>query len=190
MTGVGLRLDAFAARRDLDHREIAVLEPALGLDAVRAGLIAQALDHRVDVRLGDLDLRLLDLEPAVLAELDVRLHLEARLELHRRAFDERIEMLELRLADRLEALLLDRFAEALAEDAADDFFLDLLRETRADHARRDLAGTEARDLGVAAELVRDAVGLAAHQRGGDLDFDGLLDGREIFEIQNGHGYLE
>ena len=42
----------------------------------RAGLIAQPLDHRVDVGVGDFDLRIVDLEAAVLAQLDLRLDLE------------------------------------------------------------------------------------------------------------------
>src|SRR6185503_189550 len=108
-------LDAFAAGGDVDDREVAVFESALALDPIDAGLVAQALDHGVDVGIGDFDLRIVDLEAAVLAELDARLHFEARLEFHRRAFDERIEMLELRIADRLESLFADHVAEAVTE---------------------------------------------------------------------------
>ena len=90
-------------------------------------------------------------------------------------------------ADRLEAFVFDRVTEGGAEDAAHDFFLDLFGETRAHDRGRDLAGTEAGDFGVAAEFVRDAVGLARQNGRGDLDFHGLLDGREVFEVQYGHG---
>ena len=66
--GVGFRLEAVAGRGDLDDGEVAFLESALRLRAVVAGLVAQALHHGPDVGVGDVDLRLFDLEPAVLAE--------------------------------------------------------------------------------------------------------------------------
>jgi hypothetical protein len=72
----------------------------------------------------------------------MRLHFEGRLELHQRAFDERIDVLEARLADRLEPFPSSRRGRT-GRDAADDFFLisfEAMRTTLGDLARTE-AGT-------------------------------------------------
>ena len=73
------------------------------------------------------------------------------------------------------------------QEAIHHFLLDLLREVLAHDAGGDLAGTEAGDLGLTAELVRDALRFGVDQVRGDLHFDGFADRGEIGVVQEHRG---
>ena len=176
MPGARFALQAFTAGRDVDHREVIVLQKAIVFDTIRARLVAEAFDHLVDIFIGDFDLGLVDLYAAIFAKLDPRFDLEFRLVLDRRALDERIDVLQLRIADRLDAFFGDRIAEAARQQPVHDFVLDLLREPRADDAGRHLAGTKAGQLRLAREFGGHTLRLVGDQISGDLDFNGFLDG--------------
>src|SRR5438067_650406 len=174
-----LGLDALTARGDVDHGEIVLFESAVGFRTIGARLIAKALDHAVDVGVVDFDLRFVDLDTAVFAQLDLRLHFEFRFVFDRRTFDERIDVLQLRIADRLHTFVRDRVAEAARQQTAHHFVLDLFCEARPDDAHRNFAGTEAGQCRLTAELRRDKLRFVGTQIGGDLPLYGIFDGGKI-----------
>src|SRR5437867_687493 len=176
MARTRLRLDPLARRRDVDHGEVVVFQSALALHAIGAGLLAQALDHVVDVGVGYFDFRLVDLDALVIAQLDLWLDLEFGLVLDRRTFDVRIDVLQLRIADRLDAFVGDGVAETTRQQPAHHFFLNLLGKTRPHDARRHLARTETGKLGVTGELRGHTLGFVGDQISGDLYFHGFFYG--------------
>ena len=154
VAAAGLGVDAVARRGHLDHGEIAVFETAIVYGPIRAGLIAKALDHAADVGLGDVDLRIVDRQPAILAELELRLHFEFGLVLDRRAFDERVHVLQMRLADDLDAFVGDGVVERARQQPLHHLLLDLFGEAGAHDAERHFAG---RNPGMLAWRLKSAV---------------------------------
>jgi len=128
VTAAGLGFDVLARRRHLDHGEIALFETALRLWTIRAGLLANAIDHVADVGIADFDFRIIDGQPAVFAEIETRLYFEFVLVFDRRAFDERIHVLQVRLTDDVQTFIGDRVVKRQRNSRSHHLLLDLLGE--------------------------------------------------------------
>ena len=91
-------------------------------------------------------------------------------------------MLELRIADWLQALPGNRVLEADRKETAHHLFLDFLGETRPHDVGGHLSLAEARQICLTAELGRDAAGFVRDPVGGNLDLDGFADWGKIFKV--------
>ena len=162
-----------------DHRVVAIARPAALDRRQRRVLVAQLLDDLVDPGIVDrLDLGL-EVEVLVVAELDVRRHLDGGLE------DERLALLGLHHLDigvgqRQEALLDHRLAVAVFDQVLDGFVVDHARtEVSLQDGSRGLPRAKARDARVARQPADGVVDGAAQPLRGKLDFeqDGRIRGR-------------
>src|SRR5690606_34636523 len=140
-----LRLAAFErftvqAADEIDHDPIALLGLALDRAPLRP-LLAQLLEHRVDVGIRDLDRRALELQHPELAERDLGEHLKRRpkAEIHVRTRNAR-ERLDTGPAGGIELVVLNRLAVARADQLRQHFLTHLRAVVLAHDLARDLAG--------------------------------------------------
>ncbi len=133
--------------------------------------------------LGDFDFRIIDGQASIFAELEARLYLELRRVLDGSTFDDRIHMLQERLANDLQVLAGDGVVKRQRQQPFHHLFLDLFGETGAYDAWRHFARTEAWDLRLAAEVSRDALRFGGDEICWDLDFDRFLDRGNVFVIE-------
>ena len=156
---------------EVDRQEVAVLGGALDGVQVRRAL-AQARDLVVDLLLGDGRLAQPDLDAAVGAERRGRAHADLEGERQRLALAGQVAEVDLGVADRGDARVVDRVHVPAGEPAADGLVEDRLApEALDDDRRRDLALAKARELHLAPELARLHLERALHLLGSDLGFD-------------------
>src|SRR6185312_11539920 len=108
-------------------------------------------------------------------------HLDDRGELERLTLLDRIGLLDARLGDRREVVLLVRLEERLAHELVRDLGVDARSVDLLEHGTRDLALAETLEGDTLAELLVRLVELRAHGLPGDLDEHLLLDGRDFFD---------
>ncbi len=149
-------------------------------------LLAQTLDHRVDVVLGDRRDAALDFERLGRFQLDLRVDLEGRDIRQVLALVEALR-LDPRTARGRELLLRDRFGEARLQQLADHFLAHLRPELALDHGERRLARPEALQARGAAQilqprgdLLRDTLGRHLHLHAA-RELAGALDGNLHFK---------
>ena len=143
---------------EVDRHAVAVLRGAR--HGVELGaLLAQDLERAIDRGVVDRHLRPLDRRAADVARLELRIDLEGRAELERLVVAA-VVLLDLRVARHAQVLLLDRVAERLLHRVAQHFAADLGPVLLRHQLHRHLAGTEARHLDVARELLQPLVDLA------------------------------
>src|SRR5690606_38064266 len=151
--GPGLEVHRIAFLRTPGHRG-----PA-------AALLAQVLDHAVDVFLGDLGHRTLDLQPR---DVDVA---EVRHDLEGGHVGELVALgrLDPRLAGDAQRVVAHGAVEAFAQQAVEDLAADLLAEALLDHLRRHLARAEALDARGTGHLAQAAAHLLLQAVGQQVD---------------------
>jgi hypothetical protein len=120
-----------------------------------AHLLAQRPELAVDGLVGHVGLALADLEPRVVAERRRRAHADLDREGERLALAGQVAEVELRVADRDDARLVDGLDVPAAEGLADGLVEDrLAAHPLDDHRRRDLALAEAGDAHLATQRAR------------------------------------
>ena len=178
--GIVLMGDDVAVELDMHVGDqiVAVFDAAIFDRNQRALLLAQVLHRLIDVLVGDFDLRLLDLQAVEVRKRDLRLHFDLERIAQRPVFGEldRFGIVELRLADDLQVVLLDRLLVALADERAADLFLDVVGRIASRSASAGHGPT--RKPGMAA-CWRSSLNCSSSFGGDPIlgDFDGDLLGR-------------
>ena len=144
-------------------------------------LLAKVLQRRVDLFVGHRYLLFFRTNLLVAGNVDLRQHLEARLETHRLAFAQ-IEVGHLRLRNRNQVLLFGFLPEVARNQVLDQFALDVFAEALADDARRNLASPEARHPGMLLKLADNGLFFFGHHIGGDFDGNLSLTGVRTFGL--------
>lgn len=164
-------------------------EEVLGLGGVLHGdelalLVAEVLHGLIDVGFGDFDLGLLDLDAVEVGEGEGGLDLDGEGELEVARFGEGFEdldVLELGLTDDLEVVGGDGVFVALADELPADLIADFGGESLFDEVEGGLAGPEAGDDGLGADLFELLGELFVDAGAGDLDGDFLGGGACVFD---------
>src|SRR5690606_26919935 len=161
------------ATGEVHQHAVALLRGALHR-LVGDALATHALEHGVDVFLGDLEHRALDLERLDRLDLDVGHHLDDRGELQVLA---RVDLdgLHPRAAGRAQLLLGDHVAVGLADQLRDGVAMHLGAELLADDGDGHLALAEAADVRGAREVTQAALHFAGNARVGHLNLDTPLE---------------
>ena len=177
---VDLVLADLAGDRQAD--DVAERGHVAALDRAQLGVLAAELSERlVDGRLGDVQLAALDLEALVVLRRDFATDLDDRGERERLALLDRGGLLDARLGDRGEVVLLVRAEERLAHELVGDLGVDALAVDLLEHRPRHLALAEALERDALGELAILVVELLAHRLPRDLDEHLLFDGRHFFD---------
>ena len=125
--GIVLMADDVAVELDMHVGDevILVLDAAIFDRNQRALLLLQVLHRLVDVLFGDFDLGLLDLQARDIRNRELRLHFDLERIAQSLVFLEldRFGVVEFRLADDLQRVLLHRLLIALADERAADLLL-------------------------------------------------------------------
>ena len=142
LTALAVLIRALAL--EADHHRVARFDGAALDRFVPRVAFAEALERLVDGLVFDGRRRLGRLDGAEVAGIETRDHVEGGLEGERLAFFEH-QVLDVGRGNRLDAFFHQRVADRFRDQVLGDVLHDLRLEALADHVRRHLAGTEARD---------------------------------------------
>jgi hypothetical protein len=140
--GRGGGLVVLRGQRVVDNHEVTRAGGALHAAELRV-LVAHPLEGLVDVGVGHRSERVLDLDAAVLTKRDGRLDLDDRRERERRALLE-LEILQVRLVDRIDPRLGHRAAVDVGNEMLGDLAADVVGEVQLHERARDPSAPEAR----------------------------------------------
>ena len=132
-------------------------------------LLAQRIDHGIEVLVGDACHRALDVDLAERRELHFGQHLEDRGVLQIRARVHR-DRFDARATGRIELLASNGLGERRTHEVVDDLAVHLLTVLLPDHRQRRLAGTKALESRGARNLVQPLRHFAIDLRRGNRDF--------------------
>ena len=202
-----LRHDALAAQLDLHVRDVDVvrllrldvLAEEIGRDrvahfsaAILHGLhgrarLAHAREPFVHVRVRDGPHAPPDFETTVLAQLDLRQHLDVRVERERllAEFFQRLVALQMhvRLTDRIEVVLVNRLVHGARHEVLHDLAANLILEPLAHDRARRVPLAKARHVHARGVIVAHAVVLFAHYVSSNLDLQLLARRRMVNQFR-------
>ena len=163
--------DAVLGADEADHRVVAVLGRPIVDRPERGVLVAQLVDHRLDLGVVDrLDLGR-EVERLVVAEDDLRRDLDRGRELERLA-ELGLDDVDAGLGERHDALFLERVAVGVLEEDVDRLVEDGRRsEDPLEHEPGRLAGPEAGDLGPPGQAPHGLVHRLVEALGRQLDLE-------------------
>ena len=144
---------ALAGPGVVDHGDVAALDRPLDLVEAHP-LLAQQVERPLDIRIGHAAQLALNRQALVVGQFELGGGLDGGRELQRLAAVE-LNLLDVRLAQHIEFLLLDRLAVGLGDELALGLVLDLLLVFPQHHLARRFARPKAGQAGLAAEVLHD-----------------------------------
>src|SRR5436853_1672214 len=169
-----VRLEGLAAAQGraykLQLRVVAAFESAILHGNKRRGAFAHGFDCFLDVGIANLRSFDLDLQAFVGAELEFGQHFETGAKLEWTIFRV-LYMIDLRLRDRHELLVLDSLVDLFGNERLQDLALDVVGETAADQGNGGFAWTKSRDAGNTGKLARHTLDRFLHFGGGNLEIE-------------------